>query len=526
MIRTIKKIKDDINNNNNAADVRIGITTKGRKKKKYIATPYYKARRLRKNSLLGQNINEPHWPGGRTDYEIDRDQILFNTNFARLARKTQVFIGQGNILYRNRLMHTLEVVQFSRSVAKKNNLNYDLVEAIAYGHDIGHTPFGHAGEDALNQCIFEYYIRNNLNLENPSNIELGRGDDNDSRRDRIVWTLVQSLVGRYPDRVDRNELLDKSTIEELAGKDLFNKLEKNNIIKIDNKCFLKHPLDWEWSDEKKNKIIIEFWLQNENQEFFLHNIHALRVLLCDSSKKMKDITYQTAWGILAHSGRKYNIFKCYLLDGKYIELKNKRDQTPESFLVQHSDDICFANSDLEDARMSNIIDSFESLSDEQQRTIWNLAENNPSVLNDWPKASQRLQFLETGFKFTSKRQPSYDYVDRVENARKIIKLLVYPVLIPRQLSAKRIIRDLFWFYCSYNKYTSRRDVETAAWNQMKDYFINSKRNDEWEKQSRERVAVDFIAHMTDDDAIATHNALFAPDQRHWVRHFYRKKADS
>ena len=87
----------------------------------------------------------------RTVFQRDRDRILHSKAFRRLKDKTQVFLAPQGDHYRNRLTHTLEVSQIARTIAKALRLNEDLVEAIALGHDLGHTPFGHAGEKALNE---------------------------------------------------------------------------------------------------------------------------------------------------------------------------------------------------------------------------------------------------------------------------------------------------------------------------------------------------------------------------------------
>lgn len=87
----------------------------------------------------------------RTAYQRDRDRIIHSKGFRRLKDKTQVFLAAQGDHYRTRLTHTLEVSQTSRTIAKALELNEDLVEAIALGHDLGHTPFGHAGESALNE---------------------------------------------------------------------------------------------------------------------------------------------------------------------------------------------------------------------------------------------------------------------------------------------------------------------------------------------------------------------------------------
>lgn len=92
----------------------------------------------------------------RNDYQRDRDRIVHSTAFRRLVYKTQVFLNHEGDLFRTRLTHSLEVALLARSLARQLGLQEDLVEAIALAHDLGHTPFGHAGQDALNHCMAKH----------------------------------------------------------------------------------------------------------------------------------------------------------------------------------------------------------------------------------------------------------------------------------------------------------------------------------------------------------------------------------
>jgi len=103
----------------------------------------------------GRHHAEPP-AGSRSEFQRDRDRIIHSTAFRRLEYKTQVFLNHEGDLFRTRLTHSIEVAQIARTLARSLRLNEDLVEAVALAHDLGHTPFGHVGQDVLNECMKDH----------------------------------------------------------------------------------------------------------------------------------------------------------------------------------------------------------------------------------------------------------------------------------------------------------------------------------------------------------------------------------
>ncbi|HHW46919.1 MAG TPA: deoxyguanosinetriphosphate triphosphohydrolase [Clostridiales bacterium] len=138
----------------------------------------------------------------RTVYQRDRDRIIHCKAFRRLKRKTQVFLSPEGDHYRTRLTHTLEVSQIARTIARALRLNEDLTEAIALGHDLGHTPFGHAGERAINECAsfeFKHYEQSVRVCEKIENSGKGLNltyEVLDGIRNHTTGNMASTLEGR------------------------------------------------------------------------------------------------------------------------------------------------------------------------------------------------------------------------------------------------------------------------------------------------------------------------------------------
>ena len=132
----------------------------------------------------------------RTAFQRDRDRIIHSKAFRRLKHKTQVFIAPLGDHYITRLTHTLEVSQIARTIARALNLNEDLTEAIALGHDLGHTPFGHVGEDVLNELFGEGFRHNEQSLRVVDLLE------KDGQGLNLTWEVRDGILNHSKTRVD------------------------------------------------------------------------------------------------------------------------------------------------------------------------------------------------------------------------------------------------------------------------------------------------------------------------------------
>lgn len=161
--------------------------------------------------------------GLRTPFQRDRDRIVHSKAFRRLKHKTQVFVAPAGDHYRTRLTHTLEVTQVSRTVARALGLNEDLTEAIGLGHDLGHPPFGHIGEDALDRCVSQRF---------------GAGFAHHQHSLRVVDTLEREGKGLNLTAPVRDGILCHSSRAPLAKT-----LEGRIVRLVDRVAYINHDID-------------------------------------------------------------------------------------------------------------------------------------------------------------------------------------------------------------------------------------------------------------------------------------------
>jgi dGTPase len=163
----------------------------------------------------------------RTAFQRDRDRIIHCKSFRRLKHKTQVFIAPSGDHYVTRLTHTLEVSQIARTIARALNLNEDLTEAITLGHDLGHTPFGHVGEDVLNELYYEGFRHNEQSLRIIDFLE------NNGRGLNLSWEVRDGILNH-----------SKTGVENIMGEDWgeVNTLE-GEVVKIaDTVAYINHDI--------------------------------------------------------------------------------------------------------------------------------------------------------------------------------------------------------------------------------------------------------------------------------------------
>lgn len=194
------------------------------------------------DASLGRDVYEPPCDI-RPIYQRDRDRILHCKSFRRLKQKTQVFLAPAGDHYRTRLTHTLEVAQIARTIAKALQLNEELTEAIALGHDLGHTPFGHAGERALNEVCREGFKHHKQSL-------------------RVVELLEKHGQGLNLTKEVRDGIVNHQT----AGKP--STLEGKIVRLSDKIAYINHDID----DAIRGRILKEEDIPSEYTNVLGHSV--------------------------------------------------------------------------------------------------------------------------------------------------------------------------------------------------------------------------------------------------------------
>ncbi len=210
-------------------------------------------RELAPYAMKSQNSKGRKYPEAehlyRSVYQRDRDRIIHSTAFRRLEYKTQVFVNHEGDYYRTRLTHTMEVSQIARSIARVLNLNEDLAEAIALAHDLGHTPFGHSGEDALKKLMKDYGGFEH-NLHGLRVVDILEKKYPEFPGLNLSWELKESIVKHTSPYNTHTSQEYNDTKQPL--------LEAQIVDKADSIAYDNHDLD----DSLKAGIIIDSDLQS------------------------------------------------------------------------------------------------------------------------------------------------------------------------------------------------------------------------------------------------------------------------
>ena len=266
----------------------------------------------------------------RTCFQRDRDRILHSAAFRRLKHKTQVFLNEQGDYYRTRLTHTIEVSQISRSISFVLNLNEDLTEAIALSHDLGHPPFGHAGEEILNEKMISYggFDHNEQALRILCELEKRYPNFNGLN---LCWETLDGII-------KHNGIIDKPRpfVQSLDSKFQFN-LNSNTSLEgqvaaiADDIAYLTHDFD----DGLNSGIL------NINQ---IKNLPIIDMIIKEISNKFINITDQ----FLAHEmvRRLISVLVQDTINNSKLNIKNSNIQSVENVRHCPKPIVCFSNKTL------------------------------------------------------------------------------------------------------------------------------------------------------------------------------------
>jgi dGTPase len=246
----------------------------------------------------GRKIQEPKCEI-RTDFQRDRDRILHSKAFRRLKHKTQVFLSPEGDHYRTRLTHTLEVSQISRTIARSLNLNEDLTEAIALGHDLGHTPFGHTGERILKKLCESGFKHNEQSLRVVDFLEIRNEKPGLNLTYEVRDGILNHPLGYEPATLE-GQIVSISDRIAYINHDIDDAVRGKIISKIPDKFLAELGIDHGvrintmimdviQNSENKNKIIMSdkiAELTSELRDFLFENVYYNKVAKSEEDKTM------------------------------------------------------------------------------------------------------------------------------------------------------------------------------------------------------------------------------------------------
>ena len=239
----------------------------------------------------------------RTCYQRDTDRIVHSKSFRRLMHKTQVFLQPEGDHYRTRMTHTIEVSRIARSIVRALALNEDLAEAIALGHDLGHTPFGHAGEAALSECLGKPFYHNEQSLRVVDLLE------NDGKGLNLTYEVRMGILGHTGDRIPET-------------------LEGRIVRWADRYAYVNHDID----DAIRGHIIKEEEIPAEFTNVLGHSLsERLNTMIHDiimNSEDKNDITMS------AHIEDAFQKLRAYMFKSVYTNPVAKSQEAKAEQMVQ------------------------------------------------------------------------------------------------------------------------------------------------------------------------------------------------
>jgi dGTPase len=250
------------------------------------------------NKSNGRVLSEPDCPI-RTAFQVDRDRILFSNAFRRLKQKTQVFLNPQGDEYRTRLTHTLEVAQIARTISRAMFLNEDLTEAIALGHDLGHTPFGHAGETVLREIYSPHFSHQSQSVRMVQRIE------NNGLGLNLTFEVKDGILKHSK---GYGKIIPDNPVEHAAT-------TEGNIVRIaDILAYLNHDLD----DAVRSKVITQDQIPKVCQQV-LGQTHQGRIntLMRDLIFSSKAVDGQLKLNMSPEVSKAMAILRQFLYDNVY-----------------------------------------------------------------------------------------------------------------------------------------------------------------------------------------------------------------